>query len=259
MINEKDTKGNRRRSQIFEAMKREGEISIDEIMRRFGCSEATARRDLNMLAETGKIIRTLGGAYFERASSLEVPFQDKKSVLLSEKLAIAAKAVSLIEEGDVIGLTGGSTTFLIAKEIKHLNNITVVTNAVNIAMELAESDTVQTVLTGGVLRGKSYELCGPLAEGVLAKLNIGKMFAGIDGINLEQGLMTYSELEAHIGRLMIERSKQAVAVFDHTKVNRTSLFTMAPLSSVQACITDKKLEPAWESHLQALRIEMHYT
>jgi DeoR family transcriptional regulator of aga operon len=255
---EKFGKGDRRRNQVLEAIKANGEISIHEIMSRYSCSEATARRDLNLLAETDKIIRTLGGARYEKSNASERPFLEKQSLLFREKEAVAAKAASLIEEGDTIGLTGGTTTFLIARRIKHFPNITVVTNAVNIAMELADSDTVQTVLTGGVLRSKSYELCGPLAESILEKLNIGKMFLGVDGISLEQGLTTYSELEAQIGKLMIDRSKQAITVFDHSKVNRTSLFTLAPLTDIDICITDKKLDPAWEETLQALQIRTHY-
>jgi DeoR family transcriptional regulator of aga operon len=257
-MKEKYGKGDLRRNQILEALKEHGEISIHAIMNRYSCSEATARRDLNMLAETEKIIRTIGGAYYEKSISSEMPFLEKQSLLSREKEALAAKAASLIQEGDTIGLTGGTTTFLIAKQIKHFSNITVVTNAVNIAMELAESDTVQTVLTGGVLRSKSYELCGPLAETIMEKLNIGKMFIGVDGISLEKGLTTYSELEAQIGKRMIERSKQAIAVFDYTKVNRTSLFTLAPLSDIHTCITDKKMEQSWEDQLQALQINIQY-
>lgn len=256
-IEQKMNKGERRRLQILEAIRQEGAISINEVMERFSCSEATARRDLNLLAQSEQIIRTIGGAHYEGSSAQELPFSQKQEVLIKEKMRIAAKAASLIEEGDIIGLTGGTTTYLIAKQIKSRRNLTVVTNAVNIAMELAENDQLQTVLTGGVIRSKSFELCGPLAESIIDKLNIGKMFVGVDGFSREEGLTTYSELEAQIGRLMIQRSRQVIAVLDHTKVDRASLFTMAPLSSIHACITDKAIDRELEQHLASLSINVH--
>ncbi|RXZ82702.1 DeoR/GlpR transcriptional regulator [Paenibacillaceae bacterium] len=253
------SKGDQRRAAIVEQMKARGEVTIQEVMEQYGCSEATARRDLNLLALSGGIIRTIGGAYYEGAgSTYESSFNEKKHLLLPEKKSIAQLAASLVREGDVIGLTGGTTTYLIARELKAFRNITVVTNAVNIAMELAESEDIQTVLTGGVMRSKSYELCGPLAESIIEKLNIGKMFTGIDGISSTHGLTTYSELEARIGQLMIARARQVIAVFDHTKLGVSSLFTMAPLSAVHACITDRSVDAEYEREFDRLGMEMHY-
>ncbi|WP_010272874.1 DeoR/GlpR family DNA-binding transcription regulator [Paenibacillus senegalensis] len=256
-MEDKLSKGERRRLQILELIRDQGAITVNEVMERFSCSEATARRDLNLLAQSEPIIRTLGGAHYEGSSAQELPFSQKQEVLLGEKLAIAAKAASLIQEGDVIGLTGGTTTYLIAKHIKERRNLTVVTNAVNIAMELAENDELQTVLTGGVIRSKSFELCGPLAESIIDKLNIGRMFVGADGFSLTEGLTTYSELEAQIGRLMIARSREVIAVFDHTKVDRASLFTMAPLSAIHACITDRPLSKELKQSMEAMGIQLH--
>ncbi|UUZ90053.1 DeoR/GlpR family DNA-binding transcription regulator [Paenibacillus sp. P25] len=187
----------------------------------------------------------------------EQSFTEKREQWSPEKEAIARKAASMVEEGDIVGLTGGTTTYLIAKELKLHRGITVVTNAVNIAMELADSEGVQVVLTGGVVRKNSYELCGPLAEKIVESLNIGKMFMGIDGITAEQGVTTYSELEAHIARLMLQRSLQTYAVFDHTKVGKASLFGIAPLSAPRGCITDRRPEAAFADLLQQQGLELH--
>jgi DeoR family transcriptional regulator of aga operon len=251
------SKGDKRRNNIMNLLKRQGKVTIQEIIEKFGCSEATARRDLDELKYTG-IIRSLGGAQLEGFSeSREVPFQEKKQLLWLEKEAIAEKAASLIEEGDVVGLTGGSTTYLIAKAIKHLKNITVVTNAVNIAMELSEGDDIQVVLTGGVMRRNSFELCGPLAEKTVEGLNIGKMFLGIDGITVAQGITTFSEPEAFIAKMLIERSQQTIAVFDHTKVGKASLFSIAQLPQLHACITNQVLNEEFISHLAKSNVTLH--
>ncbi len=230
-----------RQEQVLAYLERYGSITLQEMTDSFDCSEATARRDLDDLEKAGQVIRTMGGGAKYAGGGLirEVPFREKQHALFREKEAIAALAASLIEEGDVVGLTGGTTTFLIAKALKKRRNITVVTNAVNIAMELADCEELQIVLTGGVLRNRSFELCGPLAEQTVKALNIHKMFMGVDGVT-EQGVSTYSELEANIANLLMQRSKLTIAVFDHSKVGKASLFHVAALSELHACITDKR-------------------
>ncbi|MFH5182111.1 DeoR/GlpR family DNA-binding transcription regulator [Paenibacillus sp. TAB 01] len=252
------SKGEERRSRIMNVLKTQGRITIQEIMDKYQCSEATARRDLDYLVRTEAVIRTIGGAQFEGIGGMrEVSFDEKKQLLWLEKEKIAAKAAALIEEGDVIGLTGGTTTYLIARAVKSRRNITVVTNAVNIAMELADSEGVQVVLTGGVLRKNTFELCGPLAEKIVGDLNIGKMFMGADGFALAQGVTTYSELEAQIARLLIKRSSRTIAVVSHSKVGKASLFGIVPLSALDGCITDAPLTPELASALEASQVEVY--
>jgi DeoR family transcriptional regulator of aga operon len=252
------SKGDQRRETIVMMLKQHGRISVQDIVDQLQCSEATARRDLDVLEKSESIIRTIGGAIFDGHNpAREVSFQEKTSLSWLEKERIAAKAASLIDEGDIIGLSGGTTTYHIARAIKSMKGITVVTNAINIAMELADSDDIQVVVAGGVLRHKSFELCGPLAEKVIESLNIGKMFLGIDGVALSQGMTTYSESEAHIAKMLIKRSEQTFAVFDRTKVGRVSLFSIAPLSAAQACITDAPLDPVFQEELERQRIRVH--
>ncbi|MFD0868389.1 HTH-type transcriptional repressor glcR [Chlamydia abortus] len=253
MVGKGSSKGEQRRANILNMLKQNGRITVQEIVGRFACSEATARRDLDLLEKTEPIIRTIGGALYDGFSATrEISFTERKHYSWIEKEAIAEKAASLIGEGDIIGLTGGTTTFLIARALKTRRGITVVTNAVNIAMELADNDEIQIVVIGGIMRNKSFELCGPLAEKMVDSLNIGKMFIGIDGISL-QGVTTYSESEAEIAKALIKRSGQTYAVFDHSKVGKSSLFSIAPLSSLHACITDAKNMGA-ELHEQLVKL-----
>lgn len=253
------SKGQLRRENILNVMKAQGRITVPQIMEQFQCSEATARRDLDVLAEkAGGVIRTLGGAQYEAfLSPRETSFQEKQAMSWLEKEAIAHKAASLIEEGDIIGLSGGTTTYLIAKAIKRLRHITVVTNAVNVAMELAESEEIQVVVTGGVMRGKSFELCGPLAQKTVEGLNIGKMFVGIDGLSIEQGLTTYSEQEAEIAKLLMQRTAHTIAVFDSSKAGKASLFSFAPLADLHACITDAGLDSSIEQYCIKHQVKLY--
>ncbi|TVY00287.1 DeoR/GlpR family DNA-binding transcription regulator [Paenibacillus cremeus] len=253
------SKGEERRERLLQMLKRQGKITIQEITEKLNCSEATARRDLDLLEKQGGIIRSLGGAQLDNSLSSggkELHFHEKEQLLLLEKEAIAVRAAAMIQEGDVVGLSGGTTTFLIARELKLKRGITVVTNAVNIAMELSDSEDIQVVLTGGVLRRNSYELCGPLAEKIVENINIGIMFLGVDGITEEQGLTTFSEQEAQIGRLMLKRSRASYAVFDHTKAGRVSLFSIAPLDELKGCITNAMVDEGLRTVLNQQGIEL---
>jgi DeoR family transcriptional regulator of aga operon len=252
------SRSRKRREEILALLRKQGRFSIQEIVDAFGVSEATARRDADSLAQLDGVIRTIGGVQLEGYSAArEASFHEKRQVLRAEKEAIAERAVTLVEEGDIVGLSGGTTTFLIARRLKAMRNITVVTNAVNIAMELADGEGIQIVLTGGVMRSNSYELCGPLAEKTVEHLNITKMFLGIDGFTIEQGFTTYSELEAQIGRLMISRAARTIAVFDRSKLDRASLFTIVPLSAVHACITNAPLDDRYREALEKRGIDLH--
>ncbi|SEO87624.1 DeoR/GlpR family DNA-binding transcription regulator [Paenibacillus sp. OV219] len=236
------SKGELRRTKMLERIKQSGKASISELMDITDSSIATIRRDLEALEQSNFIIRTIGGAVYDEGSSrnnaAELAFADKRSVSKEGKERIAADAAALVEEGDVICLTGGTTTFLIAKALKDHQNITVVTNAVNIAAELFDAEGVQVVVSGGVMRHKSYELIGPLAESVIEKLNITKMFLGVDGVSREHGFTTHSELEARIAQLFIARSSKVYAVYDQTKLQKSALFTIIPYDGVTGVITD---------------------
>jgi len=256
MSESQQSKGQRRREQVMTLLKQQGRVTIQEIVDRFGCSEATARRDLEVMERTEALIRTIGGAIYNGMSSVrDLPFAERTGLSYLEKERIALKAASLVSEGDVIGLSGGTTNYLLAKLLKPRRGITVVTNAVNIAMELAGSD-IQVVVSGGIMRHNSFELCGPLGEGMVSQLHIGKMFIGVDGISIESGITTYSEQEAQIAKALISRSHAAYAVFDHTKVDKTSLFSIAPLDQIQGFITDEPLSGPLREHMKAKQIEV---
>ncbi|MBP3962111.1 DeoR/GlpR family DNA-binding transcription regulator [Paenibacillus lignilyticus] len=241
MADVQSSKGQRRREQIMNVLKRQGRVSIQEVVERFGISEATARRDLELMEKSEPVIRTIGGAMYDGMNAVrELPFAEKEGLSFLEKERIAAAAAGLIFEGDVVGLSGGTTNYYLAKLLKTRRGITVVTNTVNVAMELAGSD-INVVVTGGMMRHNSFELCGPLGEGMISQLHIGKMFLGVDGVSSTGGITTYSEQEAQIAKAMIRRSQATYAMFDHTKIGRTSLFSIAPLTELQAFITDRPL------------------
>lgn len=253
------SKGQRRREAVLQLLKQQGRVTIPEMVERFGCSESTARRDLEQMEMNYPVIRTIGGAMYDGMNSVrELPFAEKEGLSILEKERIADLAASLIIEGDVIGLSGGTTNLLLAKSLKSRKGITVVTNAVNIAMELGGSE-IQVVVTGGIMRHNSFELCGPLGESTVAHLHIGKMFIGVDGISAAGGITTYSEQEAQIAKALIKRSQASYAVFDHTKTGKTSLFSIAALTELSGVITDVPLTEELASEMKQHGIAVHVT
>jgi len=252
-------KGEQRRELLLELLKRHGKLTIKEMIDATGSSEATVRRDLDILEKSELIIRTIGGAIYEGTVtrvSPEKSFADKSLEYRREKELIAETAASLVREDDVVCLTGGTTAYFIARALKRMQGITVVTNAVNIAMELADAEGVQVVVIGGVMRGKSYELIGPLAESVVGQLNISLMFLGVNGVTPQHGFTTHSELEARVARLLMERSARVYAVFDHSKFMKSALFTIAPLSAAHGAVTDREPDPRLLAACEAAGLEV---
>ncbi|MBB6670473.1 DeoR/GlpR family DNA-binding transcription regulator [Cohnella nanjingensis] len=228
-----------RREGIVALLRERGAIAVADIMDRFGVSEATARRDLETLERDKKLIRTFGGAVLETVRT-EIPFYRKMEMNPDEKKEIAEKAYRLIRDGDVIGLTGGTTCMFVARRIvqQPFERLTVVTNALNIGFELAGVPGLELIMTGGVNRTQSYELSGPMADATLERITIQKTFLGADGVDLTRGLTTFNELEANTNRMMIRQSLESYALADHSKLGHCSLFFIDSLLSVTALVTD---------------------
>ncbi len=230
-----------RRREIRALIEERGRVTTEELAERFHTSLVTIRGDLNALAETGLIVRTHGGALAHRDGE-EVPIEIKQNLRHAEKVRIATAAVQMIRDGETIMLDSGSTTGEIAKQIRTLNKlhgINVITNALNVAVTLAQAPHVRLVMLGGVLRPNSYSLSGPQAEAALAGLQADKLFLGVDSLDPEIGLMTPHLLEAQLNAQMIRAARQVVAVADSSKLLRRSLSVIAKVEQIHTLITDQ--------------------
>jgi DeoR family transcriptional regulator of aga operon len=176
--------------------------------------------------------------------------QEKERLHRQEKLRIAAAAVRMIRPGQVVILDSGTTASAIARACRHLRSLTIITNATNIAEELAGT-SVEVILTGGTLRKNSFSLVGPLAEESLRRLNADMLFLGVDGFDVHYGLTTPNLLEARVNRAMAEAARRTIVVCDSSKFGRRSLSLILPLSAVHETITDRKVP---KEDLKALRV-----
>jgi DeoR family transcriptional regulator of aga operon len=228
-----------RQRAILEMLSRDGRVLVVDLAKHFHTSQVTIRKDLHTLHVKGRIHRTHGGALSVRASALEDPtLREKEKLHRKEKLQIAAAAVRMVTEGQVVILDSGTTTTAIARAMRNFQNVTVITNAVNIAAELSGS-AVEVILTGGNLRKNSFSLVGPISEETLRRLNADILFLGVDGFDVQYGLSTPNLLEAKVNRAMMDVAKLVVAVCDSSKFGKRSLSLIAPPSEIQHVITDR--------------------
>ncbi len=239
-----------RRRAIIEILERDGRVLVTDMARKFNTSQVTIRKDLEVLHAHGLVHRTHGGALPAREGALEDPtLREKEKLHRKEKLRIADAAAAQVKEGQVVILDSGTTTTAIARALRNFHNITIITNALNIAAELTGAP-VEVILTGGTLRKNSFSLVGPIAEQTLRRLNADILFLGVDGFDVHHGLSTPNLLEAKVNRVMTEIAKRTVAVCDSSKFGRRSLSLIVPPSALQEVITDHAIP---RSDLKALK------
>jgi DeoR family transcriptional regulator of aga operon len=226
----------RRRSGIVARLSKQSFIDLAELQQEYGCSFATLRRDLAYLSKQGLIRRTYGGAVAVE-SGAEEPFAFRVGEMADAKQKIGLAAAALIFDGQAVGLTGGTTTQQVARALAPLHGLTILTNAVTVAMEFMGSSS-RVIVSGGEMRTDTCELVGPLAEPVLGEIHIDTVFVGADGLSVEGGLTTHSPMEARINRVLMDQATCVVVVVDHTKLGQRTLARVAPLSLVHAIITD---------------------
>jgi DeoR family transcriptional regulator of aga operon len=167
-----------------------------------------------------------------------LPLRYKSARHQEEKRRIAQAAAELVPEGAAIGLTGGTTTTEVARALISLEQLTIVTNALNIASELAVRPNLRLVVTGGVARSASYELVGPLAEASLNELNLDMAILGVDGISAEAGLTTHHEVEAHTNLALMDRARRVIVVTDGSKIGQAAFARICGIERVHDLITD---------------------
>src|SRR5882724_2442108 len=245
-----------RRRAILDLLTHQGRVLVTELAGKFETSQVTIRKDLEILHARGLVHRTHGGALPAREGALEDPtLREKEKLHRQEKLHIAEAAAARVKEGQVLILDSGTTTTAIARALRNFKNLTIITNALNIAAELAGT-TVEVILTGGTLRKNSFSLVGPIAEETLRRLSADLLFLGVDGFDVHHDLTTPNLLEAKVNRVMVEVAKKTVAVCDSSKFGRRSLSLIAPPSALHEIITDRGMPKSDQRVLKQAGVEI---
>lgn len=247
-----------RRSAILQILKENSSVSVAELSQMFGVSEVTIRKDLNLLKERNLLVRTRGGAITGASSEHEeeVNIRFKKLANYREKQAIGRAAADLIEDGDTIIIDSGTTALQVACNLHKFKNLTVLTNALNVAQEVLSYKRFNVILLGGNIRNSSESVVGALAESNLKMFYCDKLFMGVDSFSVESGLSTPSVEEANINQIMIQRSREVIAVFDSSKVNKRALAFITMADQLDTVVTDTGMDKATRNQLKAMNINV---
>ena len=245
-----------RRQQILQLLVEHGNVQVSELVERFGVSAVTIRADLTHIESQGLATRSHGGANLVRTPPQEHDIHEKDALNLPMKDSIGAHAARLVKPGDNIIIDSGSTTMTLARHLRGHREVTVMTNGLNIAWELANAPGVELLLTGGLLRKQSLSLQGSQAEASLNSYGFDTLFLGVDGLDLQFGLTTHHEAEASLNHRMVERARRIVVLTDASKFGRVSLHRIARLDQVHTVITDAGIDSEYLEGLQRLGIEV---
>jgi len=230
-----------RKTKILDRLNKNGKVKVCDLSQLYEVSEVTIRRDLQELEEEELIKRVHGGAILNDNTKFEPTFSEKIDKFYNEKESVGKLAASMIVEGDTIVLDAGTTTLSIARHIT-AKNITVLTNSVDVAFELAKKLNVEVIVTGGTLRRETRALVGPVADNTFKNFRVDKAFIGANGVCVINGLTTPDIIEANTKREMLKIAKKIIVVCDHTKFGKVSFAKIVDLSSIDIIITDNLLD-----------------
>jgi len=228
-----------RQQRIVNEIMRRHTVTIADLARQFNVSEMTIRRDLHALEQSGLVESVHGGAKTPSISPFELSFANREQMEVGAKRAIGYAAAQLIRDGDVVALDGSTTTLQVARNLHLRGSITVYTNGIKVAIELAHRPGIRTILTGGELY-HTVSLVGVFARSIFEKIRVDKLFLSVTGISEDLGLSGPSDVDADVKAAMIAASDRVILLADHTKFGRRSYVQVATLDAVHVIVTDDR-------------------
>lgn len=232
-----------RHQAIMGQLQRNGSVNVMDLCKQLGVSSVTIRKDLKLLEDRQLLFRTHGGATLSNPYTIDRTVFEKEKIQMQEKVVIAKAAASMIGDNDSIIIASGTTVQAMAQEIQPAGNLTVVTSALNVAVQLIKHPNVEILQLGGILRKSSTSVAGIYAEQILSDFFCSKLFLGVDGIDLEFGLTTTNAQEAHLNRKMMEVSQKVIVLADSTKFGKRGFGRICGIEEVDHIVTDSGVSP----------------
>ncbi len=232
-----------RQQQILTLLRRGEKISVADLSASLGVSQSTIRRDLDHLQRLGYLRRTHGGALLVPNNTIEPSVFQRQMEQAEEKRRIGYAAAALVQDGETVFIGSGTTTYYVAQSLAERDNLTIITNALNIVNVFVKKRGITLVIVGGLARQSELSMIGHIAEHTLSELRADKVIIGIHAISVENGLMNDYLPETLTDRAIINMASQVIIVADHTKLGRTSTAFLAPISRVQTLVTDSEASP----------------
>ncbi|MFI5262522.1 MAG: DeoR/GlpR family DNA-binding transcription regulator [Candidatus Limnocylindrales bacterium] len=249
-----------RQQHIARMVEENGRVVVADLTTRFGVSAVTIRKDLRVLEREGHVVRAHGGALAPSRSRPERAFEVRERLQREEKERIGAAAATMVVDGESIALDASTTAFAMARHLKARGgwvHLTVITNGLRVATELAGHPGMTVAMPGGFVRWEALSVVGPLGGGLLERVNIQKAFLGAAGYTLETGLSDATEDEAQIKRLIVDEAREVVALIDHSKWGRAAFATFCATDRLTAVVTDEGAPAAMTAELRRRHIPVH--
>jgi DeoR/GlpR family transcriptional regulator of sugar metabolism len=256
----RDVFARERQQHIARSVEEHGRARVTDLAERFDVSEVTIRKDLRVLEAEGRVVRAHGGALAPGRSRPERAFEVRERLQRTEKERIGATAATLVIDGESIALDASTTALAMARALTARGgwvHLTVITNGLRIASELAGHRGITVAMPGGFVRSEALSVVGPLGSGLLERINIQKAFMGAAGFTLETGLSDATDEEAQIKRLIVGAASEVVALIDHTKWGRSAFATFCPTDMLTAVVTDGEAPAAMTDALRERLVVVH--
>lgn len=258
------SKTDKRAKEILRLLLSQGRTSVDDLTATLGTSPASIRRDLTRLEAQGLVHRTHGGVMLASVGAtvyepfrLDASFEAREDRFAAEKMRIAKAAAALVQENETIGFGAGTTTTLVARQLLHRKHLNIVTNAVNIGMELSANSRLQTALTGGYMRWEgAFSLVGPTALESLATVALDRVFLGVTGVDAPHGATMIQPDEAAVSRAMARPARQVVVVADSSKIGLVSPAVICPANRIDLLITDDGVSQEAQNAFAAIGVRL---
>lgn len=227
-----------------------------DLCEKLNVSSVTIRKDLKLLEDKKLVYRNHGGGTLSNPYTVDKHVNEKEKIKAAEKLRIGQKAASLIEPNDCIIIASGTTVLSLAKILKPQGNLTVITAALNVALELSTNPNIEVIMLGGVLRKNSTSVTGHYAEQILDDFSGSKLFLGVDGIDMDFGLTTTNVLEAQLNRKMIKAAQKTIVLADSTKFGKRGFGKICGLDDIEQVITDDGISSHAKEKLISMGIQV---
>jgi DeoR family transcriptional regulator of aga operon len=247
-----------RHQYILTKIQNDGNVDVHTLCKDLNVSSVTIRKDLKLLEDKNLLYRTHGGATLNNPYTVDRPVNEKEHLQSAEKMRMGAFGATLIEDNDSIIIASGTSVLALARCLQPKGNLTVITSALNVALELTHED-IEVIQLGGLLRKSSSSITGPYSDNVLSDVFCSKLYLGVDGIDIEFGLTTTNALEAHLNRQMIAASQKIIVLADSTKFGKRGFGRICGIDQIDHIITDSGISDQMVKSLESLGIKVSVT
>jgi DeoR/GlpR family transcriptional regulator of sugar metabolism len=247
-----------RRNLILEKLQEEKKVVVSDLSQIFSVSEETIRRDLEKLDQEGLAVKSYGGAVLNESTVIDMPFNVRKKSNVSGKQKIAELAAALIHDGDHVILDASSTAVFIAKAIKEKEHLTVITNSIEIIIELSDVSDWNIICSGGSLKEGYLALVGPKTEETIGSFNAEKVFFSCKGLDIEKGITDGNEMFSSVKKVMVNGAQEVILAVDSTKFDRIAFSKCCDIEKITMILTDKCPSEKWLEYFNHHQISCLY-